>query len=187
MFLDIGLGILLSVFANLYFYLELNIFLVIFCITFTLLPDIDFLISLFTSDSNKIIHRHRDLLHYPLIFIVLGLFILFLVGEEWGILFIIGSILHFLHDSIGIGWGVSWLWPFSKNHLAFFRGSLKTERGGLPFKFLYIWTHEEVDKLMNKYGDFNWIRNIYFRPSFIFITEILFFLLSLVIFYFYIH
>lgn len=42
----------------------------------------------------------------------------------------------------------------------------------------------ELKEIVAKYGDSDWIKNIYFRPSPIFIIEFIFFIFSLIILYF---
>ena len=32
----------------------------------------------------------------------------------WAMFFGLAVFLHFVHDSVGIGWGIKWLWPFSR-------------------------------------------------------------------------
>ncbi len=186
MFLDTALGIFLSIFANLYFQIALTPFLVFICILFVLSPDFDYLIYLFKKKgkSDEMAHCHRDILHYPLIFIPSGMLLLSMFGKEWSFLFGLGSFLHFLHDSIGIGWGIRWLWPFSKNYYAFFRKSVAKEKEFITH-FICIWEPEEVKKMANEYGDPNWFKNIYLRPSLISITEFTIFLISLLILYLY--
>ncbi len=118
MLLDIGVGILSSVFLSRSFGIALNPLFLGAGIVFSLLPDVDFLIA-FRKNAAKS-HEHRDILHYPLLFIPIGAAILFFFNYQLAMLFIITALLHFLHDSIGLGWGIPWLYPFSKNHYAFF-------------------------------------------------------------------
>lgn len=185
MFLDIALGILLSIFGNQYFQIELTPLFILICILFTLSPDLDYLIYLIKKrgKSDQMDHGHRDILHYPLIFIPLGILILLPFGTKWSVLFGLGAFLHFLHDSVGIGlgWGIQWLWPFSKNYYYFFRKSLWTEKRGLPLRFLYVWKPEEVKRIAAEYGDPNWIKNFYLRLNPILIIEVLSLLVALFI------
>jgi len=174
MILDIAIGVLLSVFGNLYFQIDLTLLFILICVFFVLSPDFDYLIYLITGrKSDKRTHCHRNIFHYPLVFIPLGILILLPLGKEWSVLFGLGSFFHFFHDSIGIGWGVQWFRPFSKNYYAFFRRSILKEKRGLLFRFLYIWKPKEVDGLAAEYGDPHWVKNLYLRANPILITEIL--------------
>ena len=100
-------------------------------------------------------------------------------------LFALASLGHFIHDSIGIGWGVQWLYPFIKDHYSFFyiyKPRWRAER--LPRRWLYIWKHDEIDALDARYGDPDWIRNIYFRGHPYAVTEFAVFLAAVLLFFF---
>jgi hypothetical protein len=163
MFLDIGVGILLSIFISKWFNLPLTHLFVFLGIIFSLLPDADFLYHLFkrgTKDTKD--HEHRDILHYPIFFIFIGL-IIYNFSNPLGLLFIFGTLLHLLHDSIGIGWGIQWLWPISKNYFTFFYRYQTPHKDIFPKRLIYIHKPHEIALLSKKYGDENWIKNIYFK------------------------
>jgi len=174
MFLDIAIGILLAVWTSVNFNVALS-FWVFPAVLFILLPDVDFFIELFKRGSvgKEGIKEHRRITHYPLAYIPVVILIFLLFGKLWGLIFSLAVALHFIHDSAVFGWGVQWLWPFSKKHYIFFRKSLYSEKPGLPFKFLYIWTPEQAEAMANEYGDSNWIKNFYLRPNLILAIEIL--------------
>jgi len=146
MFLDIAIGILLAVWTSVNFNVALS-FWVFPAVLFILLPDVDFFIELFKRGSvgKEGIKEHRRITHYPLAYIPVVILIFLLFGKLWGLIFSLAVALHFIHDSAVFGWGVQWLWPFSKKHYIFFRKSLYSEKPGLPFKFLYIWTPEQAE------------------------------------------
>lgn len=184
MFLDIGAGILISIFVSRLFDVPLSVTFIIGGIFFALLVDIDYIFYFFSNKSLKNVHRHRDLLHYPLLYIPLGILFASFINVSWAVLFGLCSLAHFIHDSIGIGWGVQWFYPFTKDHYAFFYLYQPPNKEKLPKKFIYIWKHENISVLDFKYGDDNWIRDIYlkFHPYAVF--EFLVFLISLIILYF---
>ncbi len=186
MFLDIGVGILLSIITSKLFGLPLTVAFVVAGIIFALLMDIDYILHLFTGGSSKNAHRHRDLLHYPLIYIPLGTLVISLFSNSYASLFALCSFAHFLHDSIGIGWGVQWLYPFKKDHYSFLYIYRPPHQERLPQKNIYVWKHEDIDMLSKKYGDPNWVKNIYWRWHPYAIIELLTFILALVVLYFYI-
>lgn len=170
MFLDIGVGILVSIALADFWNIQLSGWLVAAGVFFALLPDADFIVHLARSGwSSKNAHRHRELFHYPLIYIPVGTAALSFFGSEWAVLFAVSSFLHFLHDSIGIGWGVQWLWPFGKDHYEFFYAYQPPDKPPLSRKLLYVWKHDQMPALVARYGDEHWIRNIYlnFHPYFI--------------------
>ena len=164
MLLDIGAGIFASIIVSYASGIALTPKFIAGGIVFSLLMDIDFFLHFLRGGNTGNSHRHRDILHHPLIYVPLGAAILhFSVGGVWALLFSIASLAHFLHDSIGIGWGVQWLWPFSRNHFAFFYHSRPGYKERLPRKMLYVWRHEDIDKLAEKYGDKDWVKSIYLR------------------------
>lgn len=187
MFLDIGVGILLAIFVSKLFSLPLTASFLIGGIVFSLLVDIDYIFHPGRKETPKSFHKHRNLFHFPLLYIPLGMLIILFFNLPWAILFGLCSLAHFLHDSIGIGWGIQWLYPFSKNHYAFFyeyQPPYRKEK--LPKKIIYVWKHKDIDKIEEKYGDKDWIRDIYLHCHPYAIVEFLVFILALIILYFYI-
>jgi len=181
MFLDAGNGIFAVMLTSWIFDMPLSRTLVAAGIIFAFLPDVDYLIHLARGGTSRNAHRHREMLHYPLLFIPAGVILFSFYGMEWVFLFGVAAFLHFLHDSIGIGWGVQWLYPFSKDHYTFFYRYQPRHKERLPRRFalLLVWKHEEVDILAAKYGDPDWIRNIYLRWHPYAITEFAIFLIAL--------
>lgn len=147
--------------------------MVLIGVIFALLPDMDFLIYWIKEKKTpgKFSHNHRDLFHLPLLYIPIGSFIVFWLGWIYLFLFVFNSLLHFLHDSFGIGWGIKWTYPLSK----------KTQKFFFLKRFINSWDEDELQKIAEKYGDPNWIKNIYFRPTLISITEAAVFLISLIV------
>jgi membrane-bound metal-dependent hydrolase YbcI (DUF457 family) len=182
MILDIAIGILLSIGVSLFFHMELTWFFVSMGIIFALLPDVDFLwMALSKKKINGINYKHRKGLHYPLIFIPIGVILISLFNKEYSMLFSLAVLWHFIHDSAIISWGVQWFWPFSNKYFSFFRKSIGGEKPGLAFRVLYIWSPEEVEKMSNKYGDPEWIKNLYFKLNPVLIIEIVFLFFALAI------
>ncbi|MEK7185542.1 MAG: metal-dependent hydrolase [Patescibacteria group bacterium] len=163
MILDIFLGALIAKLASIYFSVPLTSSVIIAGVIFVLLPDIDLLKIFFQKEGRDASQdfTHRDIFHYPLPYLILGTALVWFLGSPlWASIFFFASLLHFLHDSIGIGWGVKWLYPFSKNSFAFLY-HYEAQRNNLPKKIIYIWSPEEVERL-SRNGDKNWVKNIYF-------------------------
>lgn len=178
MFLDIGLGIFSAMAVSVWYGVPLTLAFVTAGALFALSPDLDFM-ALALRRRNAL--HHREGLHYPLLFTPVGAVICSIFGLPWAALFILGSLGHFIHDSIGIGWGVQWLFPFGKDHYSFFyiyKPRWRTER--LPNKCFYIWKHDEIDAIDARYGDPDWIRNIYFKWHPYAVIELLIFLVAIV-------
>ena len=186
MLLDIGIGILAAIFLSSTLHISAIGWWIGAGIVFALLPDADYLLYLVTGGSSHSAHKHRDLLHYPFLYIPVGMVLLALFGTSWSLLFGICSLAHFIHDSIGIGWGVQWLWPISCKHFSFFyiyKPRHKTEK--LPRKLLYAWEHGAIEELNARYGDEEWIRNIYLRWHPYAIAELIVFLIALFVLFSY--
>jgi membrane-bound metal-dependent hydrolase YbcI (DUF457 family) len=162
--LDIAVGIFLAIGFGKFFHQEIAAPLIAAATLFALLPDADYLVHLARGNSSRNAHRHRDMLHLPFVFIPAGLLVLYPFGAEWMFLFAAGSLAHFAHDSVGIGWGVQWLWPFRDNHYSFlYIWRPPDRREYLPRKLFYSWPHRDIESLAARYGDEEWIKNIYFR------------------------
>jgi hypothetical protein len=162
MFFDIGIGIILAWLTSELFGVDFSFGLILFGVAASLLPDLD---TLFHLKSGKEVgshkgHDHRDLWHYPLIYIPLGAILISFFSSHYAFLFAVASLVHFLHDSVGIGWGVQWLYPFSTRHFSFLY-HYDVNRNNLPKKLIYNWRHDEVDKLSDQYGDRDWVKNVY--------------------------
>ncbi len=182
MLLDIGIGIFSAIVVSKLFTLDLTPLFVGLGIAFALLPDIDFIYSLAKNGhgNHKAISRHRDLVHYPMIYLPAGALLALPFGIEWALLFLFASAGHFVHDSIGIGWGIPWLWPFTNQTYSFLYKYAPRWHAEHPRKLLYAWDRRQMDELVERYGDPNWFRNIYLRLHPFFLAEILFFTIALI-------
>ncbi|RJQ37158.1 metal-dependent hydrolase [Candidatus Parcubacteria bacterium] len=182
MLLDIGLGILAALgVANLFGEIPTELFIMA-GIGFALLPDLDFVYALLRYGPNnyRAMIRHRDYLHYPILYVAAGGFLALFISPAWGVLFLITTLAHLAHDSIGLGWGVAWLWPLSdKNYTFFWR--YVTPGKELPRQLVYCWERARIDDLIEEYRDPQWLKNIYFRPHPFFATEIIGFAASVLI------
>lgn len=184
MLLDIGIGILSTIFITNIFNVEISYYLIIFGVVCSLLPDIDILFHLKSGkrfiDQNS--YKHRIFLHYPIPYIIIGSLIIFPFSNLYASIFVIISILHFIHDSIGIGWGVQWLYPFTKKYYSFFY-HYEIFRNNLPKKIIYSWTNEEINNLSEIYEDKDWVKNIYYKWHPYAITEFAVFIVSVICLY----
>lgn len=159
MFLDIGVGILLAMLTSKLFSLSLTFPLIFLGVAFTLLPDIDFLIEYANHKSvgGKEIREHRELMHCPLTY-TLNFFLPWIIWGNAGLfLFLSATFAHFVHDSVGIGWGIKWLFPFSKKNYKLFSG----KNGSFSRRLIVSWKPDELKAVVGEYGDPNWIRNCY--------------------------
>lgn len=186
MLLDIGIGILWGLlFDALSDAHSLQSFL-LFGIFAALSPDMDFVYHLLKGGSFKNDHRHREVLHQPIFVLVLGIVIALLASPTLALLFVAGSLSHFVHDSIGIGWGVQWLYPLKTDHYTFLYRVHTANKPQPPKKLLYVWPNADIDKLNEQYGDPNWFTNTYKKWHSFAIVELIVFLVSLVVLWLYI-
>ncbi len=153
--LDIGLGIVLSLLTAHWFEIQATAGLIVFGIASILLPDIDIIPAL-----SRIHHDHRSFFHWPLIYIPLAVLVYLFLGPLYAMLFSLCIIAHFIHDSIGIGWGVAWLAPFSQRKILFPEKDRRAAYG-----FFMTWLPEEEAAMAVEYHDPNWVRTWYLRPN----------------------
>lgn len=168
MTLDIAFGILISILAHELFDAELTPTFVLMGIFFAISPDIDVPLFFIWKRIQKRWHlgrsitSHRNILHNPLIFIPVGWICISLFSIPYASAFAILAFLHFLHDSIGIGFGVAWLYPFSKTRFSFlYQYDASLHR--YPQELIYSWTPERIQSTTKLSENRSWRRDIYFR------------------------
>lgn len=180
--LDIGIGVLAAILVSRTCATELSLGFVAVGVLFALLPDVDFIYTTLTNGwrDYRAVARHRDLIHYPTIYLPIGAIVLSQLGGDWVLLFLLTSLGHFIHDSIGIGWGIPWLWPISNYNYSFFYKYSPRYHHEHPRRLIYGWPRERMDELISRYGDRHWFWNIYCRPHPFFIVELAFFVAAVV-------
>lgn len=159
---DIGIGILLGLLFGPNESVLINASL---GAVFVLLPDFDLIIYYLLKwtrifSFNKHLRDHRELFHYPLIYLLIGILLLSLINPLLIPLFITASLAQFIHDSIGIGWGIPWFYPFSKRYFKFFY-QYDLHRAKQPQKIMWSWTKQEQNRLSDKYGDKDWHKHTF--------------------------
>ena len=154
--LDIGIGILLALGAAEFFGVQATPWLIAFGIAAALLPDIDII-------TIPLLGRwhHRTHTHFPIIYLSLSIPVFLLVDPLYATIFTLGVFAHLIHDTFGIGWGIAWLWPFSKRKFLLFPDKGRYEQFGI----IATWMPEEEPALYHKHHDEHWIKHYYFRPN----------------------
>lgn len=159
--LDIGIGLIAGALTHRFLELPLAWSLIL-SVGFALLPDIDAVVQALRRRSHhKVDSSHRDMLHLPLLYVPIGTVTL-LLFFDWrvSLIFCIMSLAHFIHDSIGIGWGIAWFSPASPNYYKFF--SLPHGDASITStQFLVSWTPSKQQEIAAKYGNPNWFRDMY--------------------------
>lgn len=159
MLLDIGVGILLGLWLGPSTSATINVLL---GISFVLLPDLDTPIY-FAIRRTKVgskLRDHRELFHYPLIFIGVGVVLMALVSPRLVPLFVAGSLAQYAHDSFGTGWGIPWLYPLSNKYFKFLY-QYDLHKAGQPQKLMWVWSKPEQNQLIDAYGDKEWHKHTF--------------------------
>ncbi len=156
--LDIGVGILLAAGIAEVFGVPLTPVLVVFGIVAALFPDIDIVTAAFGR------WRHREITHYPLLYVPVCAAAFFFLPLPYAVLLTLGIAAHFVHDTIGIGWGIAWLWPFSRRKFLLFPEQARRRVLGRVVTWL---PGDEVRLRSLQYegASSTWVRDFYFRPN----------------------
>lgn len=124
-------------------------------------PDpISYILS-WTVKLNKWSHAHRDNFSHSIFFPGIVIIAAILFDNRTAMMVGAAMMTHPFFDLFGIGWGVKLFYPISK----------KTYKLFYRDRFLVVWNQEEVDAEVEKFGDDNWVRNIYFKFNFVGASE----------------
>lgn len=131
-------------------------------VVFALLPDADFILHAFRRGADEFSHEHRDLFHNPLLFVPIGSAAIAYFNVDLAYLFALCTLAHFLHDSIGMGWGIRWAYPFSDRYYKFF----SDKQGRMSSNVLVSWTSEEQRQAAVCFGNPHWLKDyLKFSPE----------------------
>jgi hypothetical protein len=158
---DFGHGILITIILLTLFNIEPNVTYFLLGLAFSVLPDLDG-IKEFSRYGNVDAGEHgdhRDGLHYPVVWLLVGGVFLYL-DTFVGTLFILCVFAHFLNDSWGTGWGIEWLWPFSTRSYKFFSRN-DVDADVTLQSLLTSWDPEAKNSTAKKYGNRNWLEHHY--------------------------
>jgi hypothetical protein len=181
MFLDIGAGVLFSIFIARTLDISMSLLFPIMGALFVLLPDIDMLIYWYrTRVIKKPQDDHRSWTHYPVVYVPISILVYVTFGLFYGTLFTACIYFHLIHDTVWLGWGISWLWPISSRKFKCF----PDKHGEISSQVLMTWTKDEEASIFTKYHNPDWVRNFYLRPNIVAYTEYSVFILSLITLYF---
>lgn len=187
MLLDVGVGILISIAGSELFRIPLTASIVLWSVFFALLPDIDVLpdapvLMKYKTRKGGFVgfHRHSPT-HFPIVYILISIFLFLIIGPFWAFLFLSNVLLHLLHDSIGIGWGIEWLWPFKKKAYKFFAD----KENRLSKNFLIAWEREALKVAVKRYGSPRSILDTYFKLTPTLIIELVILIGALIALYLY--
>ena len=167
-------------------------------IPLAMLPDLDALPELYrrgkVASSAEHPEDHRDGLHFPIVFILVGLMIYYFT-PFWGTLFLLATLLHFVNDVYGTGWGVALLWPLTNTKFKFMSRRVNRLKSFLRedgdwvsisnnerrWRPVVAWREEELPSYIKRWGVENWIDRCYCRLTWISGVEYALFAVSLMI------
>ncbi|MDP3764216.1 MAG: metal-dependent hydrolase [bacterium] len=177
---DIGIGILISILASHIYEIDLSLKLTIMSVLANLIPDLDVFVELAKRGriGGRVQGHHRELTHFPLTFTPLVWAVYYFFGQFWAFIIGLNLLAHFLHDSVGMGWGIKWWWPFSNRAYKFFsdiNGSL------FGHSFMVSWSPNELRNVVSRYGHDHWFRKYYLKLHPIAIFEFIVLVLALVV------
>ncbi len=153
--LDIGMGILLALGVSEVLGTPLSPLFIVFGIASALVPDIDIVTAAFGR------WRHREVTHYPIVYLPLFVLAFLFLPLAFALVFTLGVLAHFVHDTIGTGWGISWLWPFTPRRFLFFPDGERRRTMGT----VATWLPEDKPEYAHVSTGHGWIREQYGRPN----------------------
>ncbi len=174
--LDIAMGIVLSLGVAEFFNVEVTWWFIVLGIVFALVPDID-IVPWFSRTK----YDHRSYSHYPIIYVPITALVWVFVGPIYAVLFGLATLAHVIHDTMGIGWGISWAWPFTKRRFLFPEKGRRVRHG-----FFMTWLPEAEVTMASEHHDPAWVKHYYLRPNPIAYVEYGALLFSLAILFWYV-
>lgn len=163
-FADAGLGIIATAFVCALLNVEVSMWYLAVGLIFAYAPDADWFLDKHFLKTGLVAayaahpYDHREGLHKPLLWA--------LAISGWGviapgpapIIALVAVMCHFLHDTVGTGWGIPWLWPLTKRRFKFFA---KKDPGAPQASFLVSWSHDELQQSITNHGRANWKQYYY--------------------------
>lgn len=189
--IDVSLGIVSAIIMSYSFSEKVTWWILLIGVAGALSPDIDglyFFVSKGIKNA-KDLYSHRAGLHYPLLY--LPLIFLFAGFFGWIVhphgyifvaaIFTLASFSHFIHDTFLHGWGIPWLYPFSKFRIVFFQHT-RPER---PLPKIFIFPIERLRAIRSEYRDPEWYEIFYRFPPhpWMYVILIIYFLGILVLYF----
>jgi hypothetical protein len=182
---DFGHGILLTILVIHLFGVEPAVWHFVLGLLFSVLPDLDGMKEFFRHGNIDAGEHgdHRDGLHYPLVWVTVGVAIIF-INPFIGTLFTVCVLAHFFNDSWGTGWGVAWLWPFSNRSYKIFSQN-NVDADTSYTSLVTSWDPVAKNETAKRLGNRNWLEDIYGRITTISVIEYGTFLLALLVLWVY--
>lgn len=156
-FVDIALGLIIAHALGWGWRQEPTVITYGLGVFFALLPDADVALK-WLADATRLkrLVSHRQILHYPLVLVPIGLVVYqYHPFTAWLLVLSVGA--HFVHDSIGNIWGIQWFWPFSSSHVEIWLDDSSGRKRTIQFR-----SHGEVLAICLKFPDIEaWVAERY--------------------------
>jgi len=149
---DISFGVLAAVGIEAWLGNGIGWFTILFGVLAAIAPDTDFIIHGLKRGwrIDHFAHEHRDILHYPLYFSVLGGALISLLSLKLGFVWLVATLFHFVHDTLEGGWGIKWLYPLWDKYICL---KLDSPRPRI------IMNKQEQWEIASRHGDTDWLKN----------------------------
>ncbi len=180
---DGGIGLIVSAAMIMWFGAPETLIFIFWTVAWAYLPDLDGAFH-FIKTGKAVAdlengRDHREGLHYPLIWTVLfGGFIYFFGINIWLISAYTAIMLHFLHDMIGIGWGIQVFAPLDWGSYKLF--SKKWVSADVSFTPVVTrYSKSELREALMKYGEADWIERYFCKLTHVSVADYSFFIVGL--------
>ncbi len=172
---DAGIGLIVSAMMIIWLDVPATFLFVLWVLAWAYLPDLDGAFH-FIKTGKAVAdlengRDHREGLHYPLIWTVMfGGLIYFFGINVWLISAYIAIMLHFLHDMIGIGWGIQVFAPFDwGSYKLFSKKWVSADVSLTPAVTRY--SKEELREALMKYGEADWIERYFCKLTHVSVVD----------------
>ena len=164
---DTGLGLIAVTITAVSFNEPYSLLFVSWVLLWAYLPDLDGLLHFFNTNHfvADIEHGrdHREGLHYPLFWALMFSVVVYIFGlNAWTFSAVLVTVFHFLHDMIGVGWGVQILAPFDMGSYRLFSKKWVSADISL-WPILIRYSPEEQVEAIRNLGEVDWIDRYFCR------------------------
>jgi hypothetical protein len=173
---DFGLGVCVAFVITFLFGVQFNASAILTGVLFAYAPDIDWAFDQnfwkkgYVAAYAQNPYDHREGLHKPLLwFALISTWGLMMGGGVLPLIAFCAVALHFLHDTVGTGWGVPWAWPITLRRFKLFAHA----NNDLGARLWVSWSHRELPEYITKYGRAEWQKHFYTSWNIVSVTEYL--------------
>ena len=184
---DAGIGLIVSAIMLEWFQAPHTIWFIIWTVVWAYLPDLDGAFH-FIKTGKAVAdlengRDHREGLHYPLMWSIFFVILFYLFGVNvWLISALVAIMLHFLHDMIGIGWGIQLFAPIDWGSYKFFSKKWVSADVSLT-PVVTRYSKEELRKALIKYGEADWIERYFCKWTHVSVVDYLLFMIGVISIY----